>query len=152
MWVHSHRLCFPLMKTGFPCLLPFLHILRPTKSKMCHCGFVLHMSYSSSWILIPIIIVQNWCAAGKLIGKSFPIGKDSFIKNFHNWHIPNISQVIEKQKVCLFLSPMIYVSQGSVFNIKLFTNDVFVLHFKAVEIWRQQYWRTATFTQSLLEC
>ena len=83
----------------------------------------------SCWILIPIIIVQNWCAGGKLIGKSFPIGKDSFIKNFHNWHIPNISQVIEKQKVCLFLSPMIYVSQGSVFNIKLFTNDVFVLHF-----------------------
>ena len=104
MCVHSHRPWFPLIKTGFPCLLPFLPILRPTQSKMCHCGFVLHMSYSSSWILIPIIIVQNWCAAGKLIGKSFPIGKGSFIKNFHNWHIPNISQVIEKQKVCLFKS------------------------------------------------
>ena len=86
------------------CRTYFLHILRPTQSKMCHCGFVLHMSYSSSWILIPIIIVQNWCAAGKLIGKSFPIGKDSSIKNFHNWHIPNISQVIEKQKVCVFKS------------------------------------------------
>ena len=66
------------------------------------CATVVLCYICSSWILIPIIIVQNWCAAGKLIGKSFPIGKDSFIKNFHNWHIPNISQVIEKQKVCLF--------------------------------------------------
>ena len=37
----------------------WIQLLRPTKSKIWHCGFVLHLSYSSNWILIPIIIKSD---------------------------------------------------------------------------------------------